>query len=242
MFNNSKHKIIYKNDWVKLKESEDKFYYLERRGKNSVAILLYNNEGKVLVRFQPMCAVEKDGPSTNRIAPCPITGSIDEGESYLETAIREAEEESGYKINDCIKSTGSYIVSTQCNEICYTFIANVTRILPEKPKGDGGYHESISYNEWVNIHEVPSLENIYGGLIILASQVLKVLHKDNSMKEIVEDLTDLKDSMEISETIRHENNEWVLYTKDGSRVLGKHPTKEAAIKQEQAIEISKHNK
>lgn len=194
MFNNDKHKVVYGNNWVKVKESEDKFFYLERKGKNSIAILLYNDKGEVLVRFQPMCAVEKDGPSTNRLAPCPITGSIDDGEDYLETAIREAEEEAGYKVRDYIESTGDYIVSTQCNEICYTYIANVSSLTFDEPKGDGGYHESISYNKWVNIYEVFELENIYGGLIILANQVLSKMRKGNSsMKKIYEDLKKLSD-------------------------------------------------
>jgi hypothetical protein len=35
------------------------------------------------------------------------------------------------------------------------------------------------------------------------------------------------------------NGPWCLYTKDGSRLLGSHPSKEAAIKQEQAIQIHK---
>jgi hypothetical protein len=60
-------------------------------------------------------------------------------------------------------------------------------------------------------------------------------------KKIIEDLNKINDSLEISETIKHEGNSWVLYTKDGSKVLGKHPTKAEAIAQEQAIEISKHS-
>jgi hypothetical protein len=35
--------------------------------------------------------------------------------------------------------------------------------------------------------------------------------------------------------IRKEGNEWVLYTSDGSRVLGRHKTKEEALRQERAI-------
>ena len=40
--------------------------------------------------------------------------------------------------------------------------------------------------------------------------------------------------------IKKHGEEFWLYTADGSRILGKHPTKELALKQEQAIEISKH--
>ena len=40
--------------------------------------------------------------------------------------------------------------------------------------------------------------------------------------------------------IRKVGNKYVLFTKDGSRKLGTHPTREAALKQEAAVEISKH--
>jgi hypothetical protein len=36
-------------------------------------------------------------------------------------------------------------------------------------------------------------------------------------------------------TIRHEGDKWVLYTKDGDRVLGRHDTKKEAEAQERAI-------
>lgn len=36
-----------------------------------------------------------------------------------------------------------------------------------------------------------------------------------------------------------QGNKWLLKTKDGSRTLGTHPTKEAARKQEEAIQYSK---
>ena len=42
--------------------------------------------------------------------------------------------------------------------------------------------------------------------------------------------------------IRKVGNQYILYTKDGSRVLGKHATRAEALAQESAIEISKHKK
>lgn len=40
--------------------------------------------------------------------------------------------------------------------------------------------------------------------------------------------------------IKHENSEWNVYTEDGKHKLGSHPDKASAMKQLQAIEISKH--
>jgi len=33
---------------------------------------------------------------------------------------------------------------------------------------------------------------------------------------------------------------WCLYTSDGDRLLGRHPTKEKALAQERAIQVQKH--
>jgi hypothetical protein len=41
--------------------------------------------------------------------------------------------------------------------------------------------------------------------------------------------------MIVTATIRKCGSQWCLYTKDGSRLLGKHPTKEKALAQERAI-------
>jgi len=47
------------------------------------------------------------------------------------------------------------------------------------------------------------------------------------------------DKGEKTAVIKQENGEYVLYTRDGRKILGKHPTRQAAIKQEYAITKSK---
>jgi len=47
------------------------------------------------------------------------------------------------------------------------------------------------------------------------------------------------DYQEINEMIKKRGNKWVVTDKSGKKVLGTHPSKEKAIKQLQAIEISK---
>ena len=37
-----------------------------------------------------------------------------------------------------------------------------------------------------------------------------------------------------------EDQQWGLYTSDGSRLLGRHPTKEKALQQEKAVQYYKH--
>ena len=42
--------------------------------------------------------------------------------------------------------------------------------------------------------------------------------------------------------IKKVGSSWVVYTHDGSRVLGKHPSREQALAQLRAVEASKHKK
>lgn len=141
-------KILFRTDWIAVKETVRGFQYLERRGRNSVAIFLlrransYSYEYEVLIRQQPLCIDSSD----TILYPCPITGSIDDGETPEEAAIREVYEESGFPVS--VSPLGQYIVGTQTNEICYTYYSDVTGVEPDRATQDGTYHESISKNEW----------------------------------------------------------------------------------------------
>lgn len=50
----------------------------------------------------------------------------------------------------------------------------------------------------------------------------------------------LKEQNELLETIVKRGDQWVLMNKAGTKVLGKHSTKGGALKQERAIQVSKH--
>jgi len=148
----NKEKIIFGTDWITVKETARGYHYLERKGRDSVAIFLIrkrqSNTGdyQVLIRQQPLCIHIPDINQEHKLYPCPITGGIDAGESPEEAAIREVHEEAGFSVQ--VLPLGKYIVGTQTNEICYLYYADVTDIEPEIAQQDGSYFESISHNEW----------------------------------------------------------------------------------------------
>lgn len=39
--------------------------------------------------------------------------------------------------------------------------------------------------------------------------------------------------------IKKQGNQYILYTSDGKRVLGRHPTREQALRQERAVQAAK---
>lgn len=145
-------RVIFSTQWITVKESSKGFQYLERKGKDSVAIFLLRRSGEnldqyeVLIRHQHLCVDNREVNGKLTLFPCPITGALDEGESPEEAAIREVYEETGYRVQ--ILSLGKYIVGTQVNEICFLYYADVTGIEPDRVQGDGTYLESIGRNEW----------------------------------------------------------------------------------------------
>ncbi len=180
-------RILYNTKWVKLKESKSGFQFLERKGVNSIAVLLLkieNNELFGLVRKQPLCALStKDKDQI--LGNCPITGSIDmvgeEFESPETCAIREVEEEAGYKISK-IHDLGTYIVGTQTNEKCHCYISDVTGMANDTPMGDGSEDEAMSYNVWVPFKDILS-EN-YSGLVFICSRIM--MNKDKELDYLLE--------------------------------------------------------
>ena len=147
-------KNIFTTNWITVKETARGFHYLERKGKDSVAIFLVRKsnvarreiEYEVLIRQQPLCIDSSDINEELQLYPCPITGGIETGESPEKAAIREVYEESGFSVQ--VLPLGKYIVGTQTNEICYMYYADVSDTKPDIAQQDGSYFEAISKNEW----------------------------------------------------------------------------------------------
>lgn len=145
-------RIIFQAKWIAVKESPRGFQYLERKGKNSVAVFLLRKTSEnplqydVLIRQQHLCLDNREVDGVFKLFPCPITGALEEGESPEAAAMRETDEETGYQVP--VQPFGQYIVGTQVNEICYLYYADVTGIEPGVALQDGTYMESIGRNEW----------------------------------------------------------------------------------------------
>ncbi|MEO0409832.1 MAG: NUDIX domain-containing protein [Cyanobacteria bacterium P01_A01_bin.135] len=145
--------VIFRTDWITVRKSPQGFQYLERKGKDSVAVFLLRRvdgvlEGwEVLVCHQHLCLDNRQVNGHFRLFPCPVTGALDEGEFPEAAARREVYEETGYRIKS-IASLGQYIVGTQVNEVCYLFFADVTGDVPDE--GDHGltYLESVAQLAW----------------------------------------------------------------------------------------------
>lgn len=145
-------RTIFQTEWIAVKESPRKFQYLERKGKDSVAVFLLRKSSakpqqyEVLIRQQHLCIDNREIDGKFNLFPCPITGALEAGESPEAAAMREVYEEAGYRVQ--VRSFGKYIVGTQINEMCYLFYADVTGIMPDSAQQDGTYLESIGRNEW----------------------------------------------------------------------------------------------
>ena len=142
--------IVYDGGWIKVRKTDKGFMYAERKGVESIALFLIRRtttDIEVLVRYQPLC-IDNTTPNLP-IFPCAITGTIDAGDTPEQSAVQEALEEAGYKIEEVnLRLVTTYIVGTQTNEQVHLFWCDVTGLEPVEVKGDGSYHESLSKNQW----------------------------------------------------------------------------------------------
>ena len=153
--------IIFQTNWITVKESPRGFQYLERKGKDSVAVFLLKKSNnsplqyQVLVRQQHLCIDNSEAGGRLKLFPCPITGAVYEGESPEATAVREAYEETGYQVQ--VLPFGKYVVGTQINEICYLYYVYVTQHPPDPPQ-QGSYLESLGRNKWCPYEELKNYD------------------------------------------------------------------------------------
>ena len=155
-------KVLFKNYWVTLKQTDRGFVYAQRRNINSTACLLFkktNSGYQFLLRYQPLPELTINNINWKKLYPCCVTGSLEENETPLQNVIKEILEETNYVVNSKnIIASGQNVSSTQMNELVYTFVVDITKCKSVNKKlGDGSIFENISKNRWVSLK---TLKNI----------------------------------------------------------------------------------
>jgi 8-oxo-dGTP pyrophosphatase MutT (NUDIX family) len=155
--------IIFQTQWLAVRESPRGFQYLERKGKDSIAVFLIrhaedHNSWEVLVRYQHLCVDNREVDGQFNLFPCPVTGAIDGGESPEAAAVRETYEETGYQPS--LTDLGQYIVGTQTNEVCYLYYADVSGQEPSEAPQDGTFLESIAHNQWHPFEDLKTFDYV----------------------------------------------------------------------------------
>jgi hypothetical protein len=111
--------------FMTVKKADGYYYYAERGGRDSIAFILKDSVTNKYAMIR-----ESKPPMYERNITSMVTafgGSIDMNKTPIEIAQIEIQEESGFKIDiQDITDVGSVLVSTQMNQKCFLFIADVT--------------------------------------------------------------------------------------------------------------------
>lgn len=112
----------------------------------------------------------------------------------------------------------------------------------------GGLAKGMSVKDLANRHGVSSADIQYaldnGIQVELEHTTSKDIAREIAMDHLYEDpkyyekLATIEEN--INEMIKHRGNKWLVFTKDGKKLLGTHNSKKDAESQLAAIEISKH--
>lgn len=137
-------RILYKSDWHTIGLCGDNYEYVDKR--RGVCILPYKTESceqLFLVRME-------QNPIYGKNPTC-ITGMIDDGETPIETSVRELLEEAGILASaDRFTEVGSVYAGKDRLTPDVMFVCDVTGLPQNIPIGDGSSDESNSENLWVD--------------------------------------------------------------------------------------------
>lgn len=137
-------RILYKSDWHTIGLCGENYEYVDKH--QGVCILPYkteNNEQLYLVRIE-------QNPIYGKNPTC-ITGMIDDGETPIQTAMRELLEEAGISATaDRFKEIGVVYAGKDRLTPDFMYVCDVAELSQGTPVGDGSSDEENSENIWVN--------------------------------------------------------------------------------------------
>ncbi len=177
----SNNKKLFEHKWINVYETEDHFIYAERRGKDSIALLAYRkvkDDYEFLIRWQllPATSIKE-----HKLMPCCITGSLWDQTNLITAVKAELYEEGGIELQDekQIKTSKSFISSTQLSETTHVYLVDVTNLEQQPIKGDGSYLESVSKTTWVSHQELKRIikEDVTLVSLSIAYELFQAIHK-----------------------------------------------------------------
>jgi hypothetical protein len=146
------HDELYTGKFLSIHRTQEGYEYAERKGKDSVAFLLYDSSNNTVGyrnEYKPPVATWVLGA---------FGGSIDKQKSPVDIVIDEVAEEAMYNVSPKdVKYLGKYLVSTQMNQWCMLYAVDVTN-------NEGDYYseqsfdvlESLSDTSWHRADNIPT--------------------------------------------------------------------------------------
>lgn len=154
-----KHKIVFDNEWLKVKQTEGGFTYAERKGINSIAFILVSKDAKDAQSFG---VIREWKDPIEQFVVTAFGGSIDKPEykDDLELLVHEeVQEESGFDVTaEDIWYVGKVLCSTQMNQFVHLFVVRVDKE-NQGPKTTDNPTELKAEVIWTSPQQLAKLED-----------------------------------------------------------------------------------
>jgi len=163
--------IMGSGDWLTLKKTKEHYEYVE--GLPGVVILpirVTRGQTEILLRQEPNHIL---GMITTL-----VSGRWERGENFLQTAIRELKEETGYDVDSSkFREIGSVFYSKIQLPADIIYLVSITNEQQNEPSTDGTTNEKLSSNIWIGINDLKKLilTSSDGTLLSACSKLLILL-------------------------------------------------------------------
>ena len=139
-------KILFEGKWLVVKNLDGYEYVSNTKRQNGFsAIIPYAIEdGEIFLYVHNELRVPRG--FVDRLHPSCVTGSIEEGESHFENAVKELGEEIGFY--DVPEERWEFVGEFWCNkktdDVGYSYLVDVTGLVQAEPSGDGSKGEEFA--------------------------------------------------------------------------------------------------
>ena len=156
--------VLFENDWATVIDRGGWTVVRDMNGLG-VALLPYS------IRLQDLWCMARLEPCPSHgplILPSCITGGVEEGEAPEQAAVRELEEEAGYRVTqEHLIPLGEVWPSKLVELRVFMYAVNVTDMAQTPPKGDGSVYEALAQNTWYDAKQALAVPDAVWGTMVL---------------------------------------------------------------------------
>lgn len=170
-----KEESLFKSKWIEVLRRDNWFEFSRNTHGNGVAVLCFKNQSDISEFPRILLRIENN-PAHGGFIHTSVTGTIEDGLTSVETAIKEVKEETGYEITTSDLTPLGWVYPSKFSDYKqYLFAADLTDKISGEIEGDGTFGEQGASVVWKSANKAIEMSNCPSIGLSLIKLALKII-------------------------------------------------------------------